>query len=671
MSRIKITEEQLNRLNFLILTEQDNITLPRNFEEVPGGNNNWRSNQPSLTQLEYIINTEGIENVVRMNGDADSGGVSKADEKELVEGMGVNYYWVNAHKYNSGDKDKGIGYTKSMEEVLPILEEGNTLIHCTAGMDRTGYMVAKYLQDNFNWDKDRLWEYTVRFNNWESHICNNVSNKGYIKYMEAFYSLEEWCETYDTEGNCKNCRDIVYDKKKKNNNTPTIRVPSSGSKSNDFEKDLDGKLIKRWGKNIKKFVERIQKMLFLLGYDLGIHGVDGKFGPDTEKAVKEFQEGVFTDSEEWDGIVGPNTYEELIVDIDSIASEENMGREDLIDGVDGEDLIDDVEDEEIEGGGSTGNLSRSQYIDLWKNTAIEQMNGYNIPASITLAQGIIESGNGNSRLAKKGNNHFGIKCHSDWNGETIIANDDKPNECFRKYPSANGSFEDHSKFLHKNSRYKSLFDLDITDYEGWAKGLKKAGYATSPTYADTIISVIERNNLTQYDKDIPNVSESSEIKFPSESSSASAPQKVRGTKPHHGYDISAKSNIFRKNGKVPLVVCNNPGTVTYSKWVKGYGNLVEIKHGENDYSAYAHLNSSNVSAGDPINVGDVIGVEGTTGKSSGNHVHFEFRVKRPDGFTNRGGKGSPDVEVNKFEYIRPISDVDDYFYYQVGDNNYV
>ena len=346
MGKIKITEEQLNKLNFLILTEQDNITLPRNFEEIPGGDNNWRSSQPSLTQLEYIINTEGIENVVRMNADTDSGGVSKADEKELVEGMGVNYYWVNAHKYNSGDKDKGIGYTKSMEEVLPILEEGNTLIHCTAGMDRTGYMVAKYLQDNFNWDKDKLWDYTVGFNKWENHICDNVSNKGYIKYMEAFYSLEEWCETYDTEGNCKNCRDIVYDKKKKNNNTPTIRVPSGGSKSNDFEKDLDGKLIKRWGKNTKKFVERIQKMLFLLGYDLGIHGVDGKFGTDTEKAVKEFQKDVFTDKEEWDGIVGPITYEELIVDIDNLASEENIGREDLIDSVDDEDLIDSVDDED-------------------------------------------------------------------------------------------------------------------------------------------------------------------------------------------------------------------------------------------------------------------------------------------------------------------------------------
>lgn len=334
MSIIKITEQQLNRLNFLILSEQDNVSLPRNFEEVPEGNNNWRSNQPTLTQLQYIIEKYNIDNVIRMNGDADSGGVSKADEKELVKDMGKNYYWVNAHKYNSGDKNRGIGYTKSIDEVLPILEEGNTLIHCTAGMDRTGYMVAKYLQDNFNWDKDRLWEYTVKFNNWESHICNNTSNKGYIKYMEAFYSLEEWCKTYDPEGNCKNCRDIVYDKKKKNNNTPTIRVPSSGSKSNDFEKDLEGKLIQRWGKNTQDDVKLIQKMLYILGYDLGIHGIDGKFGPDTQKAVKEFQKDVFTDHKEWDGIVGPNTYEELIVDIDSIASEENIDRKELIKSID-------------------------------------------------------------------------------------------------------------------------------------------------------------------------------------------------------------------------------------------------------------------------------------------------------------------------------------------------
>ena len=167
-----------------------------------------------------------------------------------------------------------------------------------------------------------------------------------------------------------------------------------------------------------------------------------------------------------------------------------------------------------------------------------------------------------------------------------------------------------------------------------------------------------------------------DIKFPSDSSSASKPMKHRGRKgkPHHGYDISADGKIFRKNGNVPLVVCNKSGVVTYSKWVKGYGNFVEIKHGENDYSAYGHLDSSSVTKGEPINVGDVIGVEGTTGHSDGDHVHFEFRVKRPKtGYgskTRRGGDGAPDVEVNDFNVIRPISDVDEYYYYQVGDNSY-
>ena len=168
-----------------------------------------------------------------------------------------------------------------------------------------------------------------------------------------------------------------------------------------------------------------------------------------------------------------------------------------------------------------------------------------------------------------------------------------------------------------------------------------------------------------------------DIKFPSDSSSASKPMKHRGRKgkPHHGYDISADGKIFRKNGNVPLVVCNKSGVVTYSKWVKGYGNFVEIKHGENDYSAYGHLDSSSVTKGEPINVGDVIGVEGTTGHSDGDHVHFEFRVKRPKtghgSKTRRGGDGAPDVEVNDFNVIRPISDVDEYYYYQVGDSRNV
>ena len=114
------------------------------------------------------------------------------------------------------------------------------------------------------------------------------------------------------------------------------------------------------------------------------------------------------------------------------------------------------------------------YIDKYKDIAMEEMQKYKIPASITLAQGILESGNGQSKLAKKGNNHFGIKCHSDWKGKTMRMDDDAPNECFRVYKNPEESYRDHSKFLKNSSRYASLFDLSITDYKGWAKGLKKA-----------------------------------------------------------------------------------------------------------------------------------------------------------------------------------------------------
>lgn len=121
-----------------------------------------------------------------------------------------------------------------------------------------------------------------------------------------------------------------------------------------------------------------------------------------------------------------------------------------------------------------------------------------IPASITLAQGLLESGAGTSELATEANNHFGIKCHGDWNGPTMGHDDDKPNECFRVYESAEQSFEDHSDFLLRK-RYAPLFELDITDYKGWAKGLKKCGYATSPTYAQKLTAIIERYGLYKYD----------------------------------------------------------------------------------------------------------------------------------------------------------------------------
>lgn len=143
-------------------------------------------------------------------------------------------------------------------------------------------------------------------------------------------------------------------------------------------------------------------------------------------------------------------------------------------------------------------MTKAEYVDTWASTAIAQMIEYKIPASITLAQGILESGSGNSDLAVRGNNHFGIKCH-DWDGKKMYKDDDKKNECFRVYSDGAESYQDHSLFLGK-SRYASLFDLDIKDYKGWAKGLKAAGYATNPKYPQLLIDIIEDLDLTKYDE---------------------------------------------------------------------------------------------------------------------------------------------------------------------------
>jgi LysM repeat protein len=141
------------------------------------------------------------------------------------------------------------------------------------------------------------------------------------------------------------------------------------------------------------------------------------------------------------------------------------------------------------------------YIDKYKDLAVSEMKRTGIPASITIAQGMIESDYGRSRLALEANNHFGIKCHDDWTGPSIRHDDDRRKECFRKYRRPEDSFYDHSDFLTSGSRYDFLFDLDPTDYKGWARGLKKAGYATNPGYADMLIRNIEANELFHYDED--------------------------------------------------------------------------------------------------------------------------------------------------------------------------
>lgn len=173
-------------------------------------------------------------------------------------------------------------------------------------------------------------------------------------------------------------------------------------------------------------------------------------------------------------------------------------------------------------------MTREQYIAKYKDVAIENMRKHKVPASITLAQGLLESGNGNSELAKKSNNHFGIKCHSSWTGERTYHDDDKKGECFRVYKSVYDSYADHADFLHKK-RYAKCFELKITDYKGWANELKRAGYATNPKYPKLLIKIIEDHQLYKYDqialgkkkpkdqKDEGNETPNTEVKSPNES----------------------------------------------------------------------------------------------------------------------------------------------------------
>ena len=162
---------------------------------------------------------------------------------------------------------------------------------------------------------------------------------------------------------------------------------------------------------------------------------------------------------------------------------------------------------------------QEQYIEKYSEIAVEEMLRSGVPASITLAQGILESGAGLSKLAKEGNNHFGIKCHKGWTGPSMYVDDDQRNECFRVYDSAEDSFRDHSDFLRYRDRYKFLFDLERTDYKGWAYGLKQAGYATDPKYPAKLIQYIEEYKLDRFDQ----VSEQQAAELPAAPHSLEAP----------------------------------------------------------------------------------------------------------------------------------------------------
>ena len=205
-------------------------------------------------------------------------------------------------------------------------------------------------------------------------------------------------------------------------------------------------------------------------------------------------------------------------------------------------------------------MTRQEYIDKYKETAMEAMRTHGIPASITLAQGCLESGDGNSDLAIKANNHFGIKCHNDWKGPTYYKKDDDPGKsCFRKYRNASESFKDHSDFLRYRDRYAFLFDLEITDYKGWCYGLKKAGYATDPQYAERLIKIIDDYRLYRFDREIYTMAGKNSNLLPPSPNELMKVMELSPAKNSLLYKYSRNRTIYVRNG-VPYILAGDMDT---------------------------------------------------------------------------------------------------------------
>lgn len=299
-----------------------------------------------------------------------------------------------------------------------------------------------------------------------------------------------------------------------------------------------------------------------------------------------------------------------------------------------------------------------QYVEQYAEYAIVQQRKYGVPASVTLAQGILESANGRSQLSRECNNHFGIKAGKSWldaSGQYGLYSDDKPNEKFCKYSSVGDSYEHHSLILKNNSRYAPCFALAQDDYRGWCNGLQKAGYASSKLYASSLISVIERMDLTKYDRmamERGPIAATSEVKAsPQQSGGYSFPVKrdefLLITSPfgmrndpinpgqkqfHKGVDIRCKGDNLlatEDNGRV-VGVNHNVNT--------GGGKSVTIEYDRPDgtkYQAtYMHLSEIAVKVGDTVNAGNKIGVSGNTGtRTTGEHLHFGVKQISVDGTT--------------------------------------
>ncbi|MQN63818.1 peptidoglycan DD-metalloendopeptidase family protein [Prevotella copri] len=319
-------------------------------------------------------------------------------------------------------------------------------------------------------------------------------------------------------------------------------------------------------------------------------------------------------------------------------------------------------------------MSRNQeYVEQYAEYAMEQMRRYGIPASVTLAQGICESASGQSKLSRKGNNHFGIKATSGWvqnGGKYLVYTDDRPNEKFCQYASVGDSYEHHSQFLKGNKRYSSLFKLSPDDYKGWTNGLQNSGYASNKKYASSLQSIIEKNNLQKYDQMVmkemksqgksfgtetnprqqgEQTSQKTSVSKPAESEKYSYPLKRNefmlvtspfgmrkdplnpaNTQMHKGIDIQARhDNVLATEDKGKVTrVNNNPNTAG--------GLSVTVEYNRNDGSkyqcTYMHLSSIAVKAGDNVNAGQRLGVTGNTGtRTTGEHLHFGVKSISADG----------------------------------------
>lgn len=309
--------------------------------------------------------------------------------------------------------------------------------------------------------------------------------------------------------------------------------------------------------------------------------------------------------------------------------------------------------------------SRQQYIDQYAEYAMEQMRRYGIPASVTLAQGIIESANGKSTLAETANNHFGVK--GTFNGAYVVANDDKPNEKFKKYDNVGQSYEDHSKVLMASRYQKYVSSLSPDDYKGWAAGIKKGGYATDSNYVSTIVGVIEGNNLQKYDQMVMEQMKREGRQFgvafnPLSAASQGNPSTLSTSLKRTGFDLAqgqysmpvsrdafmlvtspygprkdpmdrTKTQIhhgidIKTNGDAVLATENNGTIVAVNHNTNtGSGKSVTVEYSRADGSAtrvqYMHLSQINVQKGDSVNAGQKLGVSGNTGsRTTGEHLHI-------------------------------------------------